>query len=270
VSNLFPNGKWLLCRPVDYDVRYQINPWMNVSVIPEKQLALSQWENLHHHLIRLGAWIEYVHHEDGLPDMVFTANAGLVKGSKVVLSSFRHPERQGEEKFFRKRFESLGFTVHELSGASFEGEGDALFAGDVLIGGCGFRSDKAAYSQVGGFLGVKDVVPVTLVDPRFYHLDTCFCPLTPNLGMAFPGAFDSQSFKALEKIMEIIPIPESEAIHFVCNAVVLGTDVVLPAGCPDTYAKLALRGFTTYPVQLSEFIKAGGAAKCLTIRLDRN
>jgi N-dimethylarginine dimethylaminohydrolase len=88
--------------------------------------------------------------------------------------------------------------------------------------------------------------------------------------MAFPGAFDPQSFKALEKIMEIIPVPESEAIHFVCNAVVLGTDIVLPAGCPDTYAKLAHRGFTTYPVQLSEFIKAGGAAKCLTMRIDRN
>ena len=94
VSQLFPNGRWLLCRPDDYDVRYKINPWMDPSIVPEKQVAVKQWENLHHHLLRLGAWIDYVTHEDGLPDMVFTANAGLVRGRDVVISRFRHQERQ--------------------------------------------------------------------------------------------------------------------------------------------------------------------------------
>jgi hypothetical protein len=76
--NLFPHGRWLVCRPKDYDVRYQINPWMDLSRLPEKALAGVQWNNLHHHILRLGGWLEYVDHADGWPDMVFTANAGLV------------------------------------------------------------------------------------------------------------------------------------------------------------------------------------------------
>jgi len=110
---------------------------------------------------------------------------------------------------------------------------------------------------------------VELVDPRFYHLDTCFCPLNDKLGMFFPGAFTKAGQKTLENAIELIEVPSNEALRFVCNAVVLGKNVVLPAGCTKTYDLLKTRGFTSYPVELSEFIKAGGAAKCLSLRLDQ-
>ena len=38
--------------------------------------------------------------QPGLPDMVFTANAGLERNGTVLLSSFYHPERRGEEHYF--------------------------------------------------------------------------------------------------------------------------------------------------------------------------
>jgi N-dimethylarginine dimethylaminohydrolase len=107
-----------------------------------------------------------------------------------------------------------------------------------------------------------------LKDPRFYHLDTCFCPLTPELAMVVPGAFSDEAIIALKKRMELIEVPEVDATQFVCNAVVLGDDVILPAGCTTTYSMLQKRGYRTYPVELSEFIKAGGAAKCLSLRLE--
>ena len=267
-SPLFPHGRWLVCRPKDYDVRYQINPWMDLSQTPEKELARTQWNNLHHHIIRLGGWLEYVDHADGWPDMVFTANAGLVRGKDVVLSHFRHPERAGEEAFFRQWFETNGFTVHGVTRGAFEGEGDALFAGKKLFCGYGFRSERAAYEEVASLLGVSELIPVQLQDPRFYHLDTCFCPLTPTLALVHPGAFNEQDLKQLERTIELIRVSAEDAVHFVCNAVVLGTDVVLPAGCAATYEALAKRGFTAHPIALSEFIKAGGAAKCLSLKLD--
>jgi N-dimethylarginine dimethylaminohydrolase len=266
---LFLNGRWLVCRPEDYDVRYKINPWMDPGRVPEKQLALNQWKNLHHHLLRLGAWLEYVPHASGLPDMVFTANAGLVDGRDVVLSTFRHKERQGEAAHFRAWFEANGYRVNTVNGAAFEGEGDALFMGRKLVCGYGFRSDLSAHSQVGALLNVSEVVSVELTDPRFYHLDTCFSPITESTALIYPGAFTSEGLLELEKHADLIRVTEAEALHFVCNAVVLGTSIVLPAQCPDTYALLAKRGFTVYPVELSEFIKAGGAAKCLTLKLDR-
>ncbi len=266
--DLFPGGRWMVCRPRDYDVRYSINPWMNTAVVPDKALAAAQWGNLHHHLLRLGAWLEYVDHADGQPDMVFTANAGLVRGKDVVLSRFRHPERQGEERHFRAWFEANGFTVHTTRG-SFEGEGDALFCGNRLFCGYGFRSEVEAHKEAAKILGVQDLVPVQLQDPRFYHLDTCFCPLNEAVALVYPGAFSSQDLATLGRCMELIRVPEHDALHFVCNAVVLGKNVVLPAGCPDTYGMLAQRGFTAYPVPLGEFIKAGGAAKCLSLKLEQ-
>jgi N-dimethylarginine dimethylaminohydrolase len=267
-SSLFPNGRWLMCRPVDYDVRYQINPWMDVSRTPEKGLAVKQWSNLHHHIIRLGGWVEYVPHADGWPDMVFTANAGLVRGRNVVLAKFRHPERAGEEHYFREWFEEAGFSVVEVTGGTFEGEGDALFAGDKLFCGYGFRSEIAAYEEIGQALNVRKLIPVRLRDDRFYHLDTCFCPLTPNLALIYPGAFDAEDLKSIERSIELIGVSPEEAARFVCNAVVLGSDIILPAGCPKTYGMLAERGYRTHPVVLDEFLKAGGAAKCLSLKLD--
>ena len=268
-SSLFPNKRWLVCRPIDYDVRYKINPWMDVSRVPEKSLAQQQWMALHHTLLRLGAWLEYVHHEDGLPDMVFTANAGLVRGSDVVLSRFRHKERQGEEIFFQRWFEESGFRVLYVTRGAFEGEGDALFAGSRLFCGYGFRSDRSAHEEVATLLSVSDLVAVELVDPRFYHLDTCFCPLTQDMALFYPGAFSSDGIKALERTMELIAVPSDDASRFVCNAVVLGKDVVVAAGCESTYSLLASRGYHAHPVELSEFIKAGGAAKCLSLRLEQ-
>lgn len=268
-ESLFPNKKWLVCRPIDYDVRYQINPWMDLSRVPEQHVAQQQWTHLHHTLLRLGAWLEYVHHEDGLPDMVFTANAGLVKGSTVVPSRFRHRERQGEEVHYKRWFEKFGLQVLSVTRGAFEGEGDALFAGAKLFCGYGFRSDRVAHEEVAKLLTVSDLIAVELVDPRFYHLDTCFCPLTENLAMFHPGAFSPEGRRELERSMELIEVPSDDAGRFVCNAVVLGKDVVLAAGCEKTYAMLAARGFTAHPVELSEFIKAGGAAKCLSLRLEQ-
>ena len=237
-KELFPGGRWLVCKPDDYDVRYVINPWMNTSITPEKALAVNQWSNLHHHLLRLGAWLEYVEHAAGQPDMVFTANAGLVRGNDCVLAKFRHAERQGEERHFRAWFESNGFKVHEVKRGSFEGEGDALFAGATLIAGYGFRSDREAHEEVAGILGVAELVPVQLQDPRFYHLDTCFCPLSESVALVYPGAFSEHDLATLGRRMELIRVSEHDALHFVCNAVVLGKQVVLPAGCPATYGML--------------------------------
>jgi N-dimethylarginine dimethylaminohydrolase len=267
-SLLFTNGRWLVCRPKDYDVRYQINPWMDLTKTPEKSLASSQWMNLHHHILRLGGWLEYVEHADGWPDMVFTANAGLIRGKQVVLSKFRHKERAGEEPFFREWFLARGFSVSEVTSGSFEGAGDSLVAGSKLFCGYGFRSDREANEEAAKIVGCGDLIQVQLQDPRFYHLDTCFCPLTDKLAMVHPGAFNAEDLARLERSIELIRVPAQDATQFVCNAVVLGKDVVLPAGCLETYKLLERHGFTAYPVELSEFIKAGGAAKCLSLKLD--
>jgi N-dimethylarginine dimethylaminohydrolase len=150
----------------------------------------------------------------------------------------------------------------------FEGAGDALFCGDTLFAGYRIRSHARGHQQIGEMIGCR-VIPVELVDPYYYHLDTCFCPLAPGEAIYFPPAFDDYGRAALEAhIPNLIEIDAAEAPSFACNAVVVGRNVVTNTGCPRLHESLRSRGYTPCETPLDEFVKAGGSAKCLTLRLD--
>ena len=259
----------LMCPPDHYGIEYEINPWMNLQVNADHALAVRQWHQLCEHLRGMGATIELLEPVKGLPDLVFTANAGLIYGQQVILSKFRYRQRQGEEPWFRKWFEEHGFEVLDLPGDwSFEGAGDALFCGDTLFAGYRMRSDAAGMQAIGEMLGVR-MIPVELIDSHYYHIDTCFCPLSQEEAMWYPGAFDDYGRRAIEgAIPHLIEVAQAEATHFACNAVVVDRHVVTNTGCDQLHAQLAARGYLPVATPLSEFVKAGGSAKCLTLRLD--
>lgn len=257
----------LMCEPRYFSVFYSINPWMTQEIPVDSSRAIQQWDFLCRTLEASGATIERVPAVEGLPDMVFTANAGLIRDKKVYLAHFKHPERQGESPHFRQWFESQGFSVYYDAAHTFEGAGDALFAGNKLFAASGFRSEEKFYELL-PVLGDFEIVRGSLVDPNFYHLDTCFCPLDAGRALWWPGAFSPQTQKRFESAIELIAVPEDEAKRFACNAVILDKTVVLPTGCETTCASLAKLGFTTKACDMSEYLKSGGACKCLTLRLD--
>lgn len=258
----------LICRPDHYSIEYQINPWMNPEENPSQiDTAWVQWERLAQKINQLAEPI-VLDGVNGLPDMVFTANAGLVlKENHVVLSKFKYSQRTDEEDHFREFFEKQGFSVSQPD-HFFEGAGDALFLCDTLIGGHGFRTDEGFYDEFADKLG--SVVKAKLVDPYFYHLDTCFCPLNDEGDyLIYPGAFDSETLKKIREVGNIeIEVMEDDARQFACNAVVIGSDVILPSGCEETEARLQGMGYETHSMTMTEYIKAGGACKCLTLKLD--
>ena len=150
----------------------------------------------------------------------------------------------------------------------FEGAGDALFCGPILFAGYRIRSHAAGHLHLGNVLQ-RMVLPLELVDKRFYHLDTCFCPLSRDAAVWFPPAFDEYARRTLAgHVPTLIEVSPAEAARFACNSVVIGRNVVLNTGCPRLEADLAPLGFTAHSTELGEFIKAGGSAKCLTLRLD--
>ncbi len=258
----------LMCPPDFYGIEYEINPWMHRDVPSDNARAREQWHRLHDLLTSLGVRVELLTPVPGLPDLVFTANAGLLWHDTVYLAAFRHPARQGETPIDRAWFESNGFrTVTLPEGMNFEGAGDALFCGDTLFAGYLIRSDAPAMHWLAGQIGCR-VIPLQLVDTRFYHLDTCFCPLDPETAICFPPAFDDYAKRALQQIPRLITINEIEAIRFGCNAVVVGKHVVMNTGCPQLAESLRAAGFEPHETPLDEFLKAGGSAKCLTLRLD--
>lgn len=261
----------LMVPPKHYSILYEINPWMSREVAVSSSAATSQWEALYHTVQqKLGAEVELADPEPGLPDMVFTANAGLIYGDVAVLSNFRHPERQGEREPFRRWFVSHGYRIGELPrDLSFEGEGDALFVGDTLFAGYYWRSDVRAHVALAELLDLR-VLSLQLVDPYFYHLDTCFCVLDAETVAYVPSAFDPYARRVIEaNVPNRIEIQPDEARRFAANALVLGRRVALNTGCPQLEESLRDHGFEPYATPLDEFLKAGGSAKCLTLHLDR-
>jgi N-dimethylarginine dimethylaminohydrolase len=259
----------LMCPPDYYGIEYEINPWMSRSRQSDQALAQRQWSDLRSLLEQSGAKISTLAPVQGLPDLVFTANAALIYRDVAVLARFRHPERQGEELVDEEWLTAHGFRVRRVpDGVHFEGAGDALFCGDTLFAGYRIRSDARGHQQIGEMLGCR-VIPLELVDNYYYHLDTCFCPLAPGVAIYYPPAFDAYGVQVLKELVaELIPVRDEEARRFACNAVVVGKTVVTNAGCPELHRQLAQRGFEPRETPLDEFVKAGGSAKCLTLRLD--
>lgn len=259
----------LMCPPDFYGIEYEINPWMDRTRQADRELARVQWQGLHDILVELGATVSKLEPIQGCPDLVFTANAAMVFRRRAVLSHFRHPERQREEDYDAAWLEEHGFMIDRLPpDMYFEGAGDALFCGDTLFAGYRIRSDARGHQHIGMMLG-KRVIPMELVDPYYYHLDTCFCPIAPGEAIYFPPAFDDYGRRALaELVPSLIPVAEDEARSFACNAVVVGRTVVTNVGSPQLQKSLQDKGYATVETPLSEFVKAGGSAKCLTLRLD--
>ncbi len=259
----------LMCPPDHYGIEYEINPWMDRLVGSDPAESRRQWKALHDTLVDLGVAVSLMDPQPGLPDLVFTANAGLVYGDLFLNSRFRHGVRQGETPWFDRWARAHGFAVEDLPpGHNFEGAGDALFCGATLFAGYRSRSDARSHHWIGDRLGVP-VLPLELVDPRFYHLDTCFCPLAEDAALYYPGAFDEYGRSVLRgQIPTLIEVSAEEAASFSCNAVVVGKTVVLNDGAPKLARTLNDHGYEARPLRLTEFIKAGGSAKCLTLRLD--
>jgi N-dimethylarginine dimethylaminohydrolase len=259
----------LMCPPDFYGIEYEINPWMSRSRQANSALAIEQWQGLRRLLEECGADISCLAPVQGLPDLVFTANAALIYRDTAVLSRFHHPERQGETPYCEQWFSAHGMKIGRLeSEAFFEGAGDALFCGDTLFAGYRIRSAIQAHNEIAAMLRCR-VIPLELVNSYFYHLDTCFCPLRPGIAVYHPAAFDEYGRKVLKQwIPELIAVGDAEAKRFACNAVVLGKMVVTNTGCPELQMELRQCGYEVRETPLDEFLKAGGSAKCLTLRLD--
>jgi lysine-ketoglutarate reductase/saccharopine dehydrogenase-like protein (TIGR00300 family) len=262
----------LMCPPDHYEVDYAINPWMEGNIHKSsRKRAVEQWQGLSQ-VLKQYAHVEMMKPEKGWPDMVFTANAGLVLGNTVVLSRFLHKERQGEEPFFKQWFLEQGFSVHELpKDLPFEGAGDALLdrEGRWLWAGYGFRSELDSHPYLAKWLEIE-VLSLRLMDERFYHLDTCFCPLKEGYLLYYPPAFDAYSNQLIERRVPAskrIAVNETDAVQFACNAVNVEQTIILNQASPSLKQRLADVGFQVAETPLTEFLKAGGAAKCLTLRV---
>lgn len=285
MTSLTSSAHFLMGHPRHFAVTYRINPWMEPERWARDGQALSaasgaEWDQFAAKLKALGARIEVVPAEPGLPDLVFTANGAVVLDRVALLARFRHPQRQAEEPHFAAAFHRLQArglidAVCRLpDGLVLEGAGDCVWdpARRLFWMGYGQRSDAAARRAVEDTFAV-DVVALELADPRFYHLDTALCPLPGGEVIYLPEAFTEEGRALIRDWVEPsfrIEITDADASLLAANAVCIGNALIMAEG-----ASLALtrrlhdHGYCVIPTPLDSFRRSGGAAFCLTLRLNR-
>jgi N-dimethylarginine dimethylaminohydrolase len=276
---------FLMVEPSHFNVSYVINPWMQpdrwqADFSRNVRTAAQAFNQLRNALKRAGCGVEVVPGRPGLPDMVFPANAAVVLDGRAMTSRFFHPQRRGEEQAFLEYFESLAERgvlkdVQQLPTGCFqEGAGDCLWDASrgLFWAGFGPRSSRSSIDHLSYWFG-REFVPLELVSDRCYHLDVCFCPLSGGEILYFPPAFTEQSLQTLRARVpaeQLIEATEDDLCRFSINAICVGRNMVVNALADRLRRVLALRGYTVHEVDVSPFMLAGGAAACMTLRLDRS
>ncbi len=273
--------RYLMVEPSHFRVDYAINPFMHLDDQPDPGRTRAEWLAIIDAIRGAGGTVEVLEQRPDAPDMVYAMNLGLAlegqpespdgRGSSVVLSHMRYPERRMETPtaadWFAARGDACSLVGRDGVGAHFEA-GDAFAWRGELVVGYGPRTEELALKHLATDLGVS-VRGVRITHPGMYHLDLGFCPLDQAHAMVCPAAFDDESAAAL---LALVPDPlvltEAEAMSFCANSIVIGRTIVMPA-CPERVrARLEEWGFEIVIVEVPEFLKGGGAIRCLTNPLD--
>lgn len=256
-----------MCPPTFFDVRRQVNPWMQPDVTVDRTRALHQWQRLHDTYVALGHSVEVVEPGAGLDDMVFAANCGVAIDGRVLLSRMRDPHRDGESAIWAQWFRSRGMDVVQAR-HTFEGEGDVALVGDVIVVADGPRTDARAHDELAARFPDNEVVRVELVDPRFYHLDTALFALDDQRVAFHPPSFSPASTARLRtRFPGSIELTDADALAFGANSVSDGRNVVVPAAATGLMDRLRADGYHPIPMDLSELLLSGGSVKCCTLEV---
>jgi N-dimethylarginine dimethylaminohydrolase len=259
--------RYLMCAPEYFDVSYAINPWMDLTDTVDVDLARRQWEALRQTYLSLGHQVDLIDPEPALPDMVFAANGGLVIDGRAFGARFTYAERRPEGPAYLRWFSKAGLRDAVEPVHVNEGEGDFLVVGGMVLAGTGFRTDLGAHAEVQEVFGLP-VISLTLVDPRYYHLDTALAVLDDSNIAYYPDAFSEGSHQVLRRLFPDAVLASAEdAAVLGLNAVSDGRNVVLASAAVELAQALRERGYTPIGVDMSELLKAGGSAKCCTLEL---
>ncbi len=268
----------LFCPPTYFEVRDVKNPFMQPGAPLDTKLALEQWEAVRRAFREAGCTLETIPAVSDLEDMVFANNQVFVGASAdgpfIVPSRMRYESRRREVPHFVAWFRERGFRVIELDyGDDFlEGHGDLLWdiGGKIIWAGYGHRSTRGGVEKLAAAmapLGFK-VVPLELVDPVFYHLDTCLAPLTAESVVIYPGAFSAEAERALRAhCPRVYEVSRTNALTFVCNGVAANRHFITPGLTPVLEEALWREELTPVVVNTSEFQKSGGSVCCLKLFL---
>lgn len=259
--------KVLLCQPDNFSVDYIINTLMQPHSVDKKK-AMEQWQNMAEVYRSIGIEVEVIRQPEGVPDMVFAVDHGIVKGNSVLLANMRYDQRKKESQYYRKWFIDHGYELNELSNVNYFEGGDARYFNEEIFLGTGYRANKESAHEMSQHLDTE-VIPIEIIDPDYYHIDTSFLPINSQTAFYYPPSYSEESNKVFEsKIPNLIALNKTAAEDFAANSQISGKDIVTQSEEPEFTAALKELGMNIHVVDVSEFNKAGGGIRCMTLPLE--
>ena len=238
---------------------------------PLRDRAFAQWRKLFEGLQPF-ADVRILQAERECPDMTFLAHTALLQYGVAAISSFAHTQRQPEERHLRCWLEEAGFLIWNTPREiAFEGGGDAIFdeTAPILWAAHGVRTCERSHTHLAAAWHVR-VESLHLIDPRFYHLDTCFTPLHGGFVLYYPDAFDRQSQARIESVYpkeRRLIVTEAEATQFACNVLNVERHIFMGEVRGSIERRLESAHYDVHSFPISEFLRGGGSVRSLALRL---
>ena len=262
---------FILCPPTYYDIDYAINDWMNTNNKVNKSLAMNQWQTLITAYMDLQVEITLIPPVAGISELTFPGDSVFLYGKNAFISNFKYKVREPESRYMLERCKRLGYKTHLFpDNITFEGNAMLIRWNKILIGGVGVRTSLDALKTISKEIDIE-VIPLKLQNP-FFHLDISICPLDSDTLAFFPGAFDYEDQKRIRGMAKrVIEVDALEAEKLACNTIAVENNIILSTHeCPKFAEDLKDAGFNVISLNLNEFRKAGGGAKCLTLEVYEN
>lgn len=269
-----PVSSVLMCPPTYFDVIDVKNAFMaGRAGTVDRRVALAQWDCVRAAIGGAGIPTRVVEPLTDAEDMVFCANPVLLGidaelRKLCVRGRMAYASRQPEVDALAARCESEGYRVVDLDPpvTRFEGGGDAIWhpGRRLLWGGFGARTVPEAYPELATLFGAT-VIRLALVDPTYYHLDTCFCALDERTVLVYPPALAPDGMRLVRRMFErVLEVDGGEAAAFACNATALPNGwIVIDRRASRTVERLRALDYAVVEVDTGEFLKSGGSVYCM-------
>jgi N-dimethylarginine dimethylaminohydrolase len=222
-----------------------------------------------------------------LPDIVFTANAGLalprLASPCVLLPNMKYAQRKDELPYLHTMFQSLGIqTIPYLGKEPFEGQAELKWfhGGRKAVCGYGHRSTRKTFTELDTFFkrlyGIRnapELLILPLASEDYYHLDIAMFEyakdsLEVNRCIVHERAFSTKSLQRLRAFLgydNVMVLDTEDA--FCLNAIADGPHMITHK-LTDPTLKRRLEtwtGLRVLQVPTTEFEKSGGSVRCMVL-----